>query len=180
MAAQLEPAAHRLRLPVCGHHQRAAAVAHADILPPRERAARVPADRIAARDAHVHRRQARNRGEIDAHRAGNRRELTAPLSARADGAQKKRQQQSQQQRRKPFRLYHCHEESLGVVFAAPVSQKRETRNQRHCITFSPGLTIVFPWQSLSARNACRICAFLRAKMEEIVGGTTYHEKSRRY
>ena len=47
-----------------------------------------------------------------------------------------------------------------VVFAAPVSQKRETRNQRHCITFSPGLTIVFPWQSLSARNACRIFAFL--------------------
>ena len=109
MAAQLEPAAHRLRLPVCGHHQRAAAVAHADILPPRERAARVPADGIAARDAHIHRRQARNRGEIDAHRAGNRRSADHAAIREGRWQQKKRQQQSQQQRRKPFRLYHCHE-----------------------------------------------------------------------
>ena len=61
MAAELKPAAHRLRLSVYGHGQRAAAVADADTLPPRKRPRLVAADRIAARDGYIHRRQARYR-----------------------------------------------------------------------------------------------------------------------
>ena len=87
----------------------AAAKAHADILSPCQRAACVPADGIAARDAHIHRRQARNGGQIHANRAGNRRSADHAAIRPGRWQQKKRQQQSQQQRRKPFRLYHCHE-----------------------------------------------------------------------
>ena len=109
VAAQFKAAAHRLRLTVGGHYQRAAAVAHADILSPCQRAACVSADGIAARDAHIHRRQARNGGQIHANRAGNRRPADHAAIRPGRWQQKKRQQQSQQQRRKPFRLYHCHE-----------------------------------------------------------------------
>ena len=61
MAPEFKSAAHGLRLPVDGHAQHAAAVADPDVLPPRKRPIGIAADRIAARDGQIHRRQVRYR-----------------------------------------------------------------------------------------------------------------------
>lgn len=61
MAPEFKSAAHGLRLPVDGHAQHAAVVADPDVLPPRKRPVNIAADRIAARDGQIHRRQVRYR-----------------------------------------------------------------------------------------------------------------------
>ena len=107
VAAELEAAAHRLRLSVQGEQQGAAAVLNRQPGAARDRPGGVPADGIAAVDRHIDRCIGGDGGQIHAHRAGHRR--PAHHAALRPGRwNRQKRKQRKQQRGKPFCLYHGH------------------------------------------------------------------------
>ena len=140
VAAELEPAAHRLGLAAHGEQQRAAAVAHAQLRAAGDGPRRVPADGVAAVHGEIDLRQGADGGQVHPNRARHRRARGhAALRQRS-----RRQRQAEHQHRKhqgkapsPSSIHRFIPSFVRKSRLLPAGKK-----QSHCTISRCGLTML--------------------------------------